>query len=138
MKTCLSISDRADSSCAVGSPLPLLPGYYGHLLYSPSDLPSCSGDDNVLMTLSMEDIFQKDFGDIALKDLHKRNPWPMDVLTMRNQSSATISTSDGIYLQTKAGRKLVNVKGYIKRVKIDVPRVAILLAEEVSLQYYIF
>eukprot|EP00981_Chlorochromonas_danica_P011945 scaffold4354_cov196-Ochromonas_danica.AAC.8 len=105
----------------------------GQLLYSPIDLQTNLDDQPLLGLVDIADVVHKDFGKSPLRQLCSQNDRVTYLLSYRGSNGKAVNAnSEGLFLDTKSGRKHVSVKQYIERIEIDQPAAVIAFADEVS------
>lgn len=113
------------------TPCIILPSHLGQLLYSPVEL-NTRIDEPVLALADVADLVNKDFGMVKIDDLCKKSSQSSFILAPRgNNGSAVNSSGDGLFIDTKAGRKFVSIQQFIERMKLDTPAAVISMVDEV-------
>lgn len=114
-------------------PIPILPTYMGHLLYTPGDLHDHNETvDQLYGALDIGDLFGKDFGDSHVTEVMKTPSNITGVLTYRSIYGPAVNCdATGLSVNTRAGRKRINVNQYLQRISIEKPAIVLAFPDEV-------
>lgn len=114
-------------------PIPILPTYMGHLLYSPSDIHNERCIPSYCGTIDVGDVIGKDFGDRQVSEVMKVPQNIEYVFSFRSVFGPAVNCdSSGISVQSRSGRKKITIENYLQRALVDKPSILVALADEVS------
>lgn len=110
----------------------LLPSTYGHLQYTPPDLEYEIKQPQIAM-LDAVDVLNKDFGAHKLTDLCQVSSKYSFVFSYFGHNGPIVAVNhNSVSVDTKTGRKVIDINKYIERIQLEKPVAMIALADEVN------